>query len=166
VKHGYAADEQVARPVFIPTKEVLSLARGIRHRDHDPATVEMIFDDTYVDLALQPIRSAVLIAIIRGRLADFRATAYPKLLERAARAGSPAQPEQPAAPPLDDGDPSESTPQQPPPERPRPEFVAVGALPVAFPKAFLADEADVAAYVETLRTTLVGAIRDGKRISL
>lgn len=122
--------------------------------------------DAAFDLALQPIRSAVLIAIIRGRLADFRATAYPKLLERAARAGSPAQPEQPAAPPPDDGDPSESTPQQPPPERPRPEFVAVGALPVAFPKAFLADEADVAAYVETLRATLVGAIRDGKRISL
>jgi predicted ATPase len=57
VKHGYAADEQVARPVFIPTKEVLSLARGIRHRDHDPATVEMIFDDTYVDLAKQLVCS-------------------------------------------------------------------------------------------------------------
>ena len=39
------------QPVFIPTKEVLSLVRGMRHRDHDRATVEMIFDDGYIDLA-------------------------------------------------------------------------------------------------------------------
>jgi len=39
------------RPVFIPTKEVLSLVRGMRHPDYDRATVEMIFDDTYIDLA-------------------------------------------------------------------------------------------------------------------
>ncbi|MET4016635.1 AAA family ATPase [Bradyrhizobium sp. S3.2.12] len=40
-----------ARPVFIPTKEILSLVRGMRHPKHDRATVEMIFDDTYIDLA-------------------------------------------------------------------------------------------------------------------
>ena len=39
------------QPVFIPTKEVLSLVRGMRHPDHDRATVEMIFDDSYIDLA-------------------------------------------------------------------------------------------------------------------
>lgn len=39
------------RPVFIPTKEVLSLVRGMRHPNHDRATVEMIFDDGYIDLA-------------------------------------------------------------------------------------------------------------------
>jgi ABC-type lipoprotein export system ATPase subunit len=39
------------QPVFIPTKEVLSLVRGMRHPDHDRATVEMIFDDGYIDLA-------------------------------------------------------------------------------------------------------------------
>lgn len=39
------------RPVFVPTKEVLSLVRGMRHADHDRATVEMIFDDGYIDLA-------------------------------------------------------------------------------------------------------------------
>lgn len=38
-------------PVYIPTKEVLSLVRGIRHPKHDRATVEMIFDDGYVNLA-------------------------------------------------------------------------------------------------------------------
>lgn len=39
------------QPVFIPTKEMLSLVRGMRHPDHDRATVEMIFDDGYIDLA-------------------------------------------------------------------------------------------------------------------
>tara|TARA_R110002110_G_scaffold85816_4_gene223691 strand:- start:22919 stop:24091 length:1173 start_codon:yes stop_codon:yes gene_type:complete len=39
------------QPVFIPTKEVLSLVRGMRHPDYDHATVEMIFDDGYTDLA-------------------------------------------------------------------------------------------------------------------
>lgn len=39
------------QPVFIPTKEVLSLVRGMRHPDHDRTTVEMIFDDGYIDLA-------------------------------------------------------------------------------------------------------------------
>ncbi|MGO7078404.1 ATP/GTP-binding protein [Rhizobium johnstonii] len=45
---GAAASLQ---PVFIPTKEVLSLVRGMRHPSHDRATVEMIFDDGYIDLA-------------------------------------------------------------------------------------------------------------------
>ena len=44
------------RPLFIPTKEVLSLVRGMRHLQHDRATVEMIFDDTYLDLAEQLTR--------------------------------------------------------------------------------------------------------------
>ena len=46
-------DGKETRPVFIPTKEVLSLVRGTRHLQHDQATVEMIFDDTYLDLAEQ-----------------------------------------------------------------------------------------------------------------
>jgi energy-coupling factor transporter ATP-binding protein EcfA2 len=38
-------------PVYIPTKEVLSLVHGIRNPKHDRTTVEMIFDDGYVNLA-------------------------------------------------------------------------------------------------------------------
>ena len=37
--------------VFIPTKEVLSLVRGMTEKFHDHKTVELIFDDGYVDLA-------------------------------------------------------------------------------------------------------------------
>ncbi|ABC65039.1 AAA family ATPase [Erythrobacter litoralis] len=46
-----AVSKSSSKPVYIPTKEVLSLVRGIRHPDHDRATVEMIFDDSYLDLA-------------------------------------------------------------------------------------------------------------------
>lgn len=37
--------------VFIPTKEVLSLVRGMMHPDYHRETVESIFDDGYIDLA-------------------------------------------------------------------------------------------------------------------
>lgn len=43
--------EAQSRPVYIPTKEVLSLVRAMQDPNHDRATVEMIFDDTYLDLA-------------------------------------------------------------------------------------------------------------------
>ncbi len=48
---GAVGRKSAETPVYIPTKEVLSLVRGIRHPKHDRATVEMIFDDGYVDLA-------------------------------------------------------------------------------------------------------------------
>lgn len=48
---GTAEPQPADTPVYIPTKEVLSLVRGIRHPEHDRATVEMIFDDGYVNLA-------------------------------------------------------------------------------------------------------------------
>jgi len=46
-----ARSEAQSRPVFIPTKEVQSLVRALQNECHDRATVEMIFDDTYLDLA-------------------------------------------------------------------------------------------------------------------
>lgn len=48
-----SADDRLdlAPAVFIPTKEVLSLVRGLTsHRPHQP-TIERIFDDAYLDLA-------------------------------------------------------------------------------------------------------------------
>ena len=51
-------------------------------------------------------------------------------------------------------------------KRRAPRFVSVAQLPVNFAKAVLADEADVGAYLETLRKTLIAEIRDGKRILL
>lgn len=47
-----ARSEAQSRPVLIPTKEVLSLVRAMQDTNHDRTTVEMIFDDTYLDLAV------------------------------------------------------------------------------------------------------------------
>jgi energy-coupling factor transporter ATP-binding protein EcfA2 len=40
-----------AEAVFIPTKEVLSLVKGMTDKAYDHRTIELIFDDVYVDLA-------------------------------------------------------------------------------------------------------------------
>jgi hypothetical protein len=39
--------------IFIPTKEVLSLVRGLTAEQPDQPTIERIFDDGYLDLAHQ-----------------------------------------------------------------------------------------------------------------
>ncbi|HBO7921134.1 TPA: AAA family ATPase [Pseudomonas aeruginosa] len=46
----------VAAAIFIPTKEVLSLVRGLTAEDPDQPTIERIFDDGYLDLARQLIK--------------------------------------------------------------------------------------------------------------
>jgi energy-coupling factor transporter ATP-binding protein EcfA2 len=46
-----------AEAVFIPTKEVLSLVKGMTDKTHDQKTVELIFDDGYVDLANAMMKS-------------------------------------------------------------------------------------------------------------
>ena len=40
-----------AKALFIPTKEVLSLARGLKSGQADEETINLIFDDGYIDLA-------------------------------------------------------------------------------------------------------------------
>lgn len=45
------ASKGATRSVYIPTKEVLSLVRGVHDPDHDRATIELIFDKGYIDLA-------------------------------------------------------------------------------------------------------------------
>lgn len=44
-------EQYQSEAVFIPTKEVLSLVKGMTNESHDQQTVELIFDDGYVDLA-------------------------------------------------------------------------------------------------------------------
>lgn len=50
-------EQYQAEAVFIPTKEVLSLVEGMTDKSHDQKTVELIFDDGYVDLANALMRS-------------------------------------------------------------------------------------------------------------
>ncbi|MFD2438606.1 AAA family ATPase [Modicisalibacter luteus] len=51
IKESQSYAKYRAKPVFIPTKEVLSLVKGMADEAHDQKTVELIFDDGYVDLA-------------------------------------------------------------------------------------------------------------------
>jgi hypothetical protein len=51
VQYSAKDDQYQAEAVFIPTKEVLSLVKGMNEETHDHKTVELIFDDGYVDLA-------------------------------------------------------------------------------------------------------------------
>ncbi|RYJ60916.1 AAA family ATPase [Pseudomonas songnenensis] len=50
-----SAGSGVAPTLFIPTKEVLSLVRGLTAEEPDKPTIERIFDDGYLDLARQLI---------------------------------------------------------------------------------------------------------------
>ena len=38
-------------PIYIPTKETISLVKGMTDKNHDRRTVELIFDDGYLDIA-------------------------------------------------------------------------------------------------------------------
>ncbi|WP_417285537.1 AAA family ATPase [Cobetia marina] len=51
IKDSQSYAKYRAEPVFIPTKEVLSLVKGMADEAHDQKTIELIFDDGYVDLA-------------------------------------------------------------------------------------------------------------------
>lgn len=44
------AQPALGAPLFLPTKEVLSLLRGIKSKNADLTTIESIFDGTYLDL--------------------------------------------------------------------------------------------------------------------
>lgn len=55
-KVSTSAGPDIALATFIPTKEVLSLVRGLTAEQPDQPTIERIFDDGYLDLARQLIR--------------------------------------------------------------------------------------------------------------
>lgn len=42
---------KLGTPIFLPTKELLSLLEGMQHRDADRETLDRVFDGTYMDLA-------------------------------------------------------------------------------------------------------------------
>lgn len=56
VKVSTSAGGEIAAANFIPTKEVLSLVRGLTAEQPDQPTIERIFDDGYLDLAWQLIK--------------------------------------------------------------------------------------------------------------
>lgn len=120
-----------------------------------------------VDAALAPIESATLIAMVRERVAAFRTTAYPQLLSRIeALAAKPA----PVNEPVRGDAPNGGGLREPPTQFLEPviplTYISGASLKVPFGKAYLADEADVADYLNSMREALLAEIRGGKRIAV
>lgn len=123
------------------------------------------------DAALEAVRSATLVAVIREKAAHFTSTTFPALLGKI---------ESLSAPPLTCPLPGEGAPKPDSkvidgqagglsgnePAAPKVEYVSSSHLKVAFRSPYLADEADVDAYLETYRETLLAEIRSGKRITV
>lgn len=59
VKVEVSGGAEVAPATYIPTKEVLSLVRGLTDDERDEQTIERIFDDGYLDLAHQLIKEGL-----------------------------------------------------------------------------------------------------------
>ncbi len=58
VKVSTSMNGEVAPAIFIPTKEVLSLVRGLTAEQPHLPTIERIFDDGYLDLARQLVKES------------------------------------------------------------------------------------------------------------
>jgi hypothetical protein len=117
------------------------------------------------DAAASPIDSAGLIAMVRERVSAFRTTTYPQLLSGVASLASKPSGEQ-----GDDGaakggfgDRGTAPPTPPPPVQ---TFIAGSSVKVSFPKPYLANEADVEAYLNSMREALLAEIRGGNRITV
>lgn len=97
---------------------------------------------------IKGIQDQKLIAVIRDRLRQFEETEYQRLLSQMAAWALPAVVATPS-------------------EKESPiEYVNHRAVQVAFDKAWLADEADVDRFLQSMREALLAEIRQGKRIQI
>jgi hypothetical protein len=103
------------------------------------------------------VKSQSLIAVIRDMLNHFDEGDYQRQLRLLARWSAARRQPQPTDSPID---------AQPKVEEARVEYVPQQNLQVAFNKAWLADEADVKAYVVALEKAMLTAIQNGKRIQI
>jgi hypothetical protein len=120
------------------------------------------------DAAAQPIKSEQNPDLVRARFTQFKDGAYLTLLTDAASEGAPPPPPAPEPAPKPAGDttgvqePIMDAPIAPAVAR----FVSLQAVSIDFGKSMLNDEADVDAYVSTLRGSLMAEVKAGKRIKV
>jgi len=108
-----------------------------------------------------------LIAVIRDTLRRFEESDYQRLLSQMTSWAQPAPTPEPAPEPGETTKPDEGTKPTPPAKpEPRIEYVPSRSVKVSFDKAWLADETDVARYLESMREALLDEIRKGKRIQI
>ncbi|MBI2354427.1 MAG: BREX system P-loop protein BrxC [Deltaproteobacteria bacterium] len=108
-----------------------------------------------------------LIAVIRDSLRRFEESDYQSLLSQMTAWAQPTPTSKPASESGGNTTPDEGakpTPSAKP--EPRIEYVPSRSVKVLFEKAWLADEADVDRYLESMREALLEEIRKGKRIQI
>jgi hypothetical protein len=113
-----------------------------------------------LDRARQGLKNMPLIAVLRERANTIRSQLFPQLLSEIDRLTRPVAPPRP---PLEPG----AAPglSEAPGPTPKPvAYVHVGKLAQNLGKAYLATDAEVDTYIETLRTALKSAIKAGNRI--
>ncbi len=125
-----------------------------------PQARQAELDQPYGDL-IADINQQRLIAVINDRLRYFEEQGYQKLLSRMVDLATPRPAPTPAVPSDDQDD---DTP--PPPPKPKVEYVNVRQVRASYDKAWLADEADVMHYLESMRKALLDEIRKGKRVQI
>ncbi|MGN5009222.1 BREX system P-loop protein BrxC [Aeromonas sp. 96A] len=125
-----------------------------------PQARQAELDQPYGDL-ITDIKQQRLIAVINDRLRYFEEQGYQKLLSRMVDLATPRPAPTPAEPSDDQDD---DTP--PPLQKPKVEYVNVRQVRASYDKAWLADEADVMHYLESMRKALLDEIRKGKRVQI
>jgi hypothetical protein len=79
---------------------------------------------------------------------------------------APVVPTPPVTPDNDDGNPPVDPPSPPTPPAPKVEIVGVRDLSVVYAKPLLESEADIDAYLESYKETLVNTVKQGKKVRL
>ena len=112
-----------------------------------------------------------LIAVIRDLHRRFEEEGYSRLLSRLDSMSRPVptppiKPIETAPVPTSPGKPPSNPPEIVKPAAPKIDYISSRNIPVAFDKAWLADESDVENYLDSMRKALLKAIRDGKRVQI
>jgi hypothetical protein len=103
------------------------------------------------------LRRQSLIAVIRDSLRRFETADYQRMLSQVSTWALPV----PVEPPPNAGEQADV-----PPTPAAIKYVPSRSIRVTYPKAWLTDEADVDAYVQSMRDALLAEIRAGKRIQI
>lgn len=119
------------------------------------------------DMLTAEIEHTPLIALIHDRLRHFEDTAYRRILTQLSAMTQPSS--QPSVMTEPIGSPKQHDPTDSAGAEPkidRFEYVPARSIRVSYNKAWLADEADVDRYIESMRGALLDEIRKGKRIQI
>ncbi|WP_039960748.1 BREX system P-loop protein BrxC [endosymbiont of Riftia pachyptila] len=150
---------QQARTSSVETLRTMqSRMQGMDEYQKLPEPRQAELDKPYHELA-QDIERQHLIAVINDRLRYFEDQGYQKLLAKMIEMATP----KPVASD-DEGDSSSGKSEQV--NETKIEYIHSKQVRISYDKAWLADEADVERYLESMREALLAEIRKGKRVQI